>query len=649
MSVAVLGLFPLAGYAQRSSAWASSQFAIAQQRREELEQKPEAERTRHDYQRALNSFRAVYMEAPASSKADPSAFATGELLDDMGRRFHDDTILRSAIEQYEFLAREYPGSWARVQALLNTAAIYRELEEIENAKDTYKALLRKYPGSPLAEDARQALGELAKAAKAGRPSRKARKVETTARVAPVSPDNSESEKADRSPEGRKGNSTGAVSGGQPTVSEIAPSTPTHVTGVRFWSNPEYTRIAIDLDQDVRYESQMVEGPTRIVFDLQGAILSSPLTASIFDVNDGILKRIRVAQYKPEVTRIVLEPEVTSKVDAFLLANPARLILVIPRPKAAQSATAAGVDTPPTKRIVEADDDGPVTLKARVKPAHVDLGDSADPQKPLTKLKGSAAVAGREAAPTSAGNRSLIRALGLKIGRIVIDPGHGGHDTGTIGSEGLYEKDVVLDISQRLGRLLQARLAADVIFTRNDDSFIPLEERTAIANRELADLFVSIHANSSTDTEARGVETYYLNFSSSPEALEVAARENASSEKSIHELQDLVKKIALKDKIEESREFAADVQQSLYSGVSARNAAIHDRGVKKAPFVVLIGANMPSILAEISFLSNPEDEQRLGSAAYRQKIAQSLYLGISRYVNGLSGVKVASKLDKTQRQ
>jgi N-acetylmuramoyl-L-alanine amidase len=256
---------------------------------------------------------------------------------------------------------------------------------------------------------------------------------------------------------------------------------------------------------------------------------------------------------------------------------------------------------------------------------------------------------REARPTAAGDRSLTRALGLKIGKIVIDAGHGGHDTGTIGPNGLLEKDVVLDVAKRLGRLLETRLGAEVVYTRRDDTFIPLETRTAIANRERADLFISIHANSSQDSDARGVETYYLNFTSSPEALEVAARENAVSEKSIHELQDLVKKIALKEKIEESREFAGDVQESLYGGLSLNNAGIRDRGVKKAPFIVLIGANMPSILAEISFVSNPTDERKMETSEHRQRIAESLYRGVSRYVNGLSGVKVASKIDKREGQ
>ena len=186
----------------------------------------------------------------------------------------------------------------------------------------------------------------------------------------------------------------------------------------------------------------------------------------------------------------------------------------------------------------------------------------------------------------------------------------------------------------------------MVYTRDDDTFVPLETRTAIANQNQADLFISVHANSSRDASARGVETYYLNFTSDPAALDVAARENAVSDKSIHELQDLVKKITLKEKIGESRELASDVESSLATGLSSKSVAMRSRGVKKAPFIVLIGANMPSILAEISFLSNPGDEKKLKTPEYRQKIAESLYRGISRYVSSLSSVKVAQQASKS---
>jgi N-acetylmuramoyl-L-alanine amidase len=296
--------------------------------------------------------------------------------------------------------------------------------------------------------------------------------------------------------------------------------------------------------------------------------------------------------------------------------------------------------------------GPVVQNVAKREVSKSIGETAVPA-PLpqvasvtsakTKKRKSQATSAtaHEAVPTADGDLSLIRALGLKIGRIVVDAGHGGHDTGTIGSNGLLEKDLVLDVALRLGKLLEQKLGADVVYTRHDDTFIPLETRTAIANQNQADLFISIHANSSRDASARGVETYYLNFTRSPEALEVAARENAVSDTSVHELQDLVKKIALKEKIDESREFAVTVQKALYSGEASKNPGVRDRGIKKAPFIVLIGANMPSILAEISFVSNPTDERKLRTPEYRQRIAESLYRGVARYAQGLSGVKVAS--------
>jgi N-acetylmuramoyl-L-alanine amidase len=229
-------------------------------------------------------------------------------------------------------------------------------------------------------------------------------------------------------------------------------------------------------------------------------------------------------------------------------------------------------------------------------------------------------------------------LGLKIGRIVIDAGHGGHDTGTIGPTGLMEKDLCLDVALRLGKIIQQRLpGADIVYTRSDDTFIPLEERTNIANQAKADLFISIHANSSQDHAARGVETYYLNLKGSAEAMEVAARENASSGQGVHDLEDLVKKIARNEKIDESKEFAEDIQDSLAKRVLKVGKTVKNRGVRKAPFVVLIGADMPSILTEISFLSNPADEQLLKKPEYRQRVAEGLYQGVASYLQSLNSM------------
>jgi N-acetylmuramoyl-L-alanine amidase len=259
--------------------------------------------------------------------------------------------------------------------------------------------------------------------------------------------------------------------------------------------------------------------------------------------------------------------------------------------------------------------------------------STQPLKP-EPARGTAPPATALAAKMdSRGDTSLIRALGLKLGRIVLDPGHGGHDTGTIGPGGLQEKDVVLDIAQRLGKLIEQRMASEVVYTRTGDTFVPLEERTRIANEEQADLFLSIHANSSKTPTIAGSETFYLNFTTSEDELAVAARENATSQTSIHELQDLLQNIVKKEKSQESREFASSIQKALYAGLSRGRGK--NRGVKKAPFVVLIKASMPSVLAEVAFLSNPREEAQLKRPDYRQRVAEALYRGVAQYANTLS--------------
>jgi N-acetylmuramoyl-L-alanine amidase len=246
------------------------------------------------------------------------------------------------------------------------------------------------------------------------------------------------------------------------------------------------------------------------------------------------------------------------------------------------------------------------------------------------------------APAKRGDRSLIRALGLKLDRVVIDAGHGGNDVGTHGPSGYLEKDLTLDVAQRLGALIEERMGSEVIYTRSDDTYVGLEERTRIANQHEADLFLSIHANSSPYRAAAGVETYVLNFTTSKTALELAARENATSDHSIHDLHELLEKIALKDKIDESREFAAKLQTSLSVVSKNSTQGAKNRGVKTAPFVVLIGAAMPSVLAEIGFLTNSSEEALLRKPEHRQKIAEALYKGIAAYADTLSRVDVAKK-------
>jgi N-acetylmuramoyl-L-alanine amidase len=479
--------------------------------------------------------------------------------------------------------------------------------------------------------------------------------------------------------------------------------PRHVTAVRFWSLGEVTRIAIETDGDFQVKTDHLDNPDRLFFDLSGtkpALTHKALT--VIPVSDHFVKQIRVAEPQRNITRVVLDLETTVEATTSRLRNPDRLIIELrapgsgsgtpevtkapgktppllleptPAPKPAEhrqfTPPPAALPPVPPMRTQEAALDPPPDLvvpktaglavdkalpaafalnykpgPAPPRPAPVALLAKATLPVVTTPAPDAPLLAAETALPAkrnSSGGRSMTRVLGLKVGRVVLDPGHGGHDSGTVGPEGLREKDLVLDVSQRLGRLIEERMGSEVIYTRSDDTFVPLERRTEIANEAKADLFLSIHANSSTLTTAAGVETFYLNFTTSRSALDLAARENAGSQMSVYDLQDLLQKIALKDKVEESREFAARVQSALYT-LSARttDARSKDRGVKKAPFVVLIGASMPSVLAEIGFISNAHDESIMRRDEYRQRTAEALYKGLSSYASSLSHFQVAQR-------
>src|ERR1051326_4436054 len=463
-----------------------------------------------------------------------------------------------------------------------------------------------------------------------------------------------------------------------------------VTAVRNWSLGEVTRIAIEVSGEFEFRTDRLHDPDRVYFDIlntRPSIDGRRFWAKTLD--DRLVTRLRVAENSTTVTRIVLELGPNGEIATCQLPTPYRLMIearagkapaatsdavppvksesrpFVPPPDSARPdpARPPRLPEPPTVKSAAPTPRATATLNAAksavqpsappaaettelaAKPAPIS---SIDPRPPASGLSANnkspiappSPELSKAARHNSAGGSSLTRALGLKIGRIVIDPGHGGHDQGTTGVKGLLEKDLVLDVSQRLGKLIEERMNAEVIYTRSDDTFIPLEGRTALANEKKADLFLSIHANSSPVPRITGVETYYLSLTDSKEAKNVAARENDSSQLSVFELQNLVQKIATNDKVEESREFADRVQSALYSFSSRTFPAEKNRGVKKAPFVVLIGAHMPSILAEVGFVSNAREEALLKKGEYRQKLADALYRGLSRYAEGLSHFQVA---------
>jgi N-acetylmuramoyl-L-alanine amidase len=454
-----------------------------------------------------------------------------------------------------------------------------------------------------------------------------------------------------------------------------------VRRIRAGANGEATRVTIDLDDTVQYTSGRIPNPDRIFFDLHAAKLAPEVARGNVHVEGDLLSAVRVAQNHAGVVRVVLDVNGVKDYTASLTKNPAQLLIDL----YGNSPAAEPIRTAQAKQRHQAVDENSEERAAAAKRGSGEKAESYEQSGPKSKNAISGAISASNDSnatnaadssstgahnsftsaknsssrslkaananakpdliqPTSApqptrdGQATLTRTLGLKIGRIVIDAGHGGHDTGTIGPTGLMEKDLCLDIALRLGKIIEQRLpGADVIYTRSDDTFIPLEERTNIANQAKADLFISIHANSSHDPGARGIETYYLNLKGTAEAMEVAARENATAQEGVHDLQDLVKKIAQTEKIDESKEFAEDIQDSLAKRVQRSGKSVRNRGVRKAPFVVLIGADMPSILTEISFLSNPADEKGLKQPEQRQKVAEGLYQGIVNYLQSMNSV------------
>jgi N-acetylmuramoyl-L-alanine amidase len=472
----------------------------------------------------------------------------------------------------------------------------------------------------------------------------------------------------------------------------ASAAPVALTSVRVWSVGPVTRIAIQLTGDVTFKRDQIFQTPRLFLDLHGCVIKlEPGYSRVMNVDDPLVERIRIAPNQATVARVVFDLKKPVEYEISQLANPYRLMIELsakgagPRPSPSDSGrmvsenidktrtaspppaskpAASTAALPPARepapepRLVRQPVKPPPPAAAPVRaaeretrPAPVETAkaapqpnESTPPPVQVAPAKEAARPVELTAAPKPAdparnGRTSLTRALGLKLNRVAIDPGHGGHDHGTTGPGGVVEKELVLDLAKRLGVLISQRLGAEVVLTRDSDIFLPLEERTAIANRERADLFLSIHVNSSKLRAVSGPEVFYLNFTDSKADLDVAARENAGHGKSIFELSELLQKIALKDKIEESREFARRVQHSLYN-LTSPSAKARNRGVKKAPFVVLIGASMPSILAEVGFVTNAREESLLKRSEHRDRLAEALYRGVADYASTLSKMTVA---------
>ena len=623
---------------------AAAQFARAEELRTALNEKPADQRTLAEYKNVVAGYQRVYLITPHAAEVPDSLQAVAELNTEMGDRF-GRSYYQAAADTYSFLIKEYPNSKHAQEATLRLAKLQKDqLGDPNGATKTFQDYQRKYPHSTHKREVQEALAELALMRNVEIGAFASKEFQIPATPAPV---RSETVSTD---------SKIALTGGEPAKSVAVP----HVQKIRTNVTADSAEVIIELEDSVEYTSGRIANPDRIYFDLHKARLSPAVAHGEVQVRGDLLTKVRVAQNQTGVVRVVLDVDGVSDYAVSLSRKPTRLVIELysasrrtrnpvesakkqKAPPLAVATEAPAVATESTNRlpagavVEDAANVVPAEKTASPVPKNSSL---VKPATPKSTTKSDLVQPVLTPQPTRDGQSTLTRALGLKVSRIVIDAGHGGHDTGTVGPTGLMEKDLCLDVALRLGKIIQQKLpGAEIVYTRSDDTFIPLEDRTRIANEAKADLFVSIHANSSPDHGARGVETYYLNLKGSPEAMEVAARENAASDHGVHDLEDLVKKITRTEKIDESKELAGDVQDSLAKRIQKTAKPVRNRGVRKAPFVVLIGADMPSILTEISFLSNPSDEQLLKKPEHRQRVAEGVYTGVAAYLQSMNSVAV----------
>jgi N-acetylmuramoyl-L-alanine amidase len=628
---------------------ATAQYAVAQELRDALNNKPADQRSLAEYKKVVAAYQRIYLVMPHATEVPDALEAAAELNIEMGDHF-GRSYYQSAADTFAFLIHEYPSGKHAQEAMLRLAKLQKDqLGDPNSAIRTFQDFQKKYPRSTHKREVQEALAELAlmRNADSGAFATNAPKEFTIPAPTAQPPAHTEPASAPASTEMHT-----ALSGGEPAKSIAVP----HVQKIRTNVTGDSAEVIIDLEDSVQYTSGRVANPDRIFFDLHKARLSPALTHGEIHVTGNLLTNVRVAQNQAGVVRVVLDVHDVRDYAVSLSKKPTRLIIELystagrPQPPVesaakqriapevtpvAATSTSVKPSASPSTTVVDASNIPPAETSAA--PAKASSSPKSANAK-ITKTKPDFVQPVTAPQPTRDGQSTLTRALGLKIGRIVIDAGHGGHDTGTVGPTGLMEKDLCLDVALRLGKIIQQKLpGTDIVYTRSDDTFIPLEERTHIANDAKADLFVSIHANSSPNHGARGVETYYLNLKGSPEAMEVAARENAASDQGIHDLEDLVKKITRTEKIDESKELAEDVQDSLSKRIERTASTVKNRGVRKAPFVVLIGADMPSILTEISFLSNPADEQLLKKPEHRQRVAEGIYSGMAAYLQSMNSM------------
>jgi N-acetylmuramoyl-L-alanine amidase len=657
-----------------------------------LRASPKRQARRAEWEKVVLRFRKVVARYPQSAYCDDALLAIGDLYRGMATKLKSQRYRADADKAYRSLVAEYPSSSKGEQALFAALEIAREDGDRRRIAETGRTYLAAYPDSKRARDVKALLRRGAAVQEASLPSppppglaqvfnlrfwsgdSSTRVVLDVERQVPIQSDRI------RSPDRLWIDLDGTRL--HPNLKDRSfPVGDGLLEQVRIAQNRDrVVRVVLDFKDVKDYSVLYLENPIRLVVDVRGTprpqlasaetnVPAAPALEAVSPQRDpagepgrdgGVASRDRVPAAAPAPTPLPsLLPPAATPAPVRVAAGP---MAAGPPPRPPESspggsatrslpATSAPKASPPPppeeaplqklpeRRVSALVAPDPAPSPMPRPPRERVVFEGSAPARPTSRPAVAAAVPAAVASPdlplpplaNRAGSYSLARQLGLGARKIVIDPGHGGHDPGSIGRAGLQEKDLVLDVALRLEKMLRTELGAEVLMTRSSDVFIPLEERTAIANSKGADLFLSIHANSSRSPRARGIETYYLNFATDPHAEEVAARENAISPATLKDLQNLVKAIALNSKIDESRDFATSIQEAMASGQSQAP----NRGVRKGPFYVLIGANMPSILAEIAFVSHPDEEKLLKTPEHRDRIARSLLDGVRAYLETLN--------------
>jgi N-acetylmuramoyl-L-alanine amidase len=489
----------------------------------------------------------------------------------------------ACIDKFDAVYRQDPqGPWAAA-GLYMSGQLYQELykrsikkSDKDAAADNYERIIAGFPKSRYRQRAETALREL--------------RYKTTQKLAVTTSAPQQNDTA-KSKDAIEAEIEKSASAPVPAKTDIMAATSkiATISGLRYWSNPSYTRVVVDADNDIEFAHKLLKKdasankPQRLYVDLNNSRLKKDIK-KIVPINDDLLLDARAGQFASNRVRVVVDIKSFKRYKIFSLNNPFRIVIDI-------------------------------------------WGEVSQPPQPVLEAN----IKGTKLPPGA-----LAKQLALGVSRIVIDPGHGGKDYGAPGFlPGVYEKDITLEIARRLAKKIREELGCEVIMTRNSDRYVSLEERTAIANTKNADLFISIHANAARDKRAYGLETFYLNLATDSDAILVAARENATSTKNISDLETILSDLMQNAKINESSRLAVYVEKSMCRYLGDHYSRVKGKGVKQAPFYVLLGAQMPAILIETSFISNPRECKRLMNTAYQDKMAQSIVIGIKKYIKDMN--------------